>query len=103
MDNAIVLDDTRVLNPEGLQRPDEFVRHKVLDFIGDMGMAPLPLQGNFTVACSGHQFNNVFLHKLEQENALEELILADPEGVSNQPTVSHSSYTAPLAGGFALA
>lgn len=103
MDNAIVLDDTRVLNPDGLQRPDEFVRHKVLDFIGDMGMAPLPLQGNFTVACSGHQFNNVFLHKLEEENALEELVLADPESLSRQSPMSHSTYASPLAGGLALA
>jgi len=78
MENAIVLDNEKILNPDGLRYPDEFVRHKILDFIGDMAMARLPLQGNFTVACSGHQFNNLFLRKLEAEGALEEIVLEEP-------------------------
>lgn len=75
MDNAVVLDEQSVLNEGGLRYSDEFVRHKLLDFIGDMGMAPLPLQAAFTVSCSGHQFNNAFLRKLEDEGALEEVTL----------------------------
>ncbi len=75
LDNAVVLDDKNVLNTEGLRYPDEFVRHKLLDFIGDMAMASLPLEGAFTVSCSGHQFNNQFLRKLEAEDALVEVAL----------------------------
>lgn len=61
LDNAVVLDEHGVLNSEGLRHGDEFVRHKLLDFIGDMAMLPLPLQGRFTVSCSGHALNNEFL------------------------------------------
>lgn len=75
MDNAVVMDETRVLNPDGLRTPDEFVRHKLLDFIGDMGMAALPVEGAFTVACSGHALNNKFLRMLEAEGVLEEVTL----------------------------
>jgi len=68
LDNAVVLDEYGVLNDEGLRYKDEFVRHKILDFIGDMAVAPLPLFGHFTVSCSGHAFNNEFL-RLLMDNA----------------------------------
>lgn len=75
LDNAVVLNEHGVLNAEGLRSPDEFVRHKVLDFIGDMAMLSLPLQGEFQVFCSGHQLNNRFLRLLDEENALESVEL----------------------------
>ena len=68
--NAIVLDDNAVVNPEGLRYTDEFVRHKVLDFIGDMAMLSLPLMGRFEVFCSGHKLNNMLLRALESEGLL---------------------------------
>ena len=64
LDNAVVLDERGVLNKEGLRHDNEFVRHKLLDFIGDMAMLPLPLQGRFTVCCSGHALNNEFLRHI---------------------------------------
>lgn len=64
LDNAVVLDEYGVVNEGGLRYKDEFVRHKVLDFIGDMAVAPLPLLGHFKVSCSGHAFNNQFLREL---------------------------------------
>lgn len=64
LDNAVVLDERGVVNQEGLRYADEFVRHKLLDFIGDMAMLPLPLQGKFTVSRSGHSLNNEFLRHL---------------------------------------
>lgn len=64
LDNAVVLDALGVMNMEGLRCSDEFVRHKILDFIGDMAMLPLPLQGRFTVFCSGHSLNNEFLRHI---------------------------------------
>ncbi len=65
LDNAIVLDDYAVLNKDGLRFADEFVRHKVLDFIGDMAMFGPALEGHFIVHCSGHSLNNEFLRVLE--------------------------------------
>lgn len=69
LDNAVVLDDEKVLNPEGLRSSDEFVRHKMLDFVGDLAMFGMPLHGHFTVACSGHEHNNTFVRKLEENAA----------------------------------
>ena len=72
LDNVIVIDDNGVMNEGGLRFPDEFVRHKILDFIGDMAMLGKPMLGDFTVSCSGHAHNNAFLRQLSQlEGALE--------------------------------
>ncbi len=68
--NAIVLDEKTIINQQGLRYPDEFVRHKMLDFIGDIAMMSLPIHGYFEVYCSGHQLNNSFLHLAKKENAL---------------------------------
>jgi len=64
LDNAVVLDENAVLNPDGLRCPDEFVRHKILDFIGDMAMFPIPLTGRFRLHCAGHSLNNAFLRHI---------------------------------------
>ena len=82
LDNAVVLDEYGVVNDGGLRYQDEFVRHKVLDFIGDMAVAPLPLQGRFEVSCSGHAFNNEFLRLLTENAAtcLEARTLSAPAG-----------------------
>lgn len=70
LDNAVVLDENGVVNREGLRFSNEFVRHKLLDFVGDMAMLPLPLQGYFTVTCSGHSLNNDFLRYITANPAL---------------------------------
>lgn len=62
--NAVVLGDTGVINPEGLRFTDEMVRHKILDFLGDMAVAPYRLCGYFVVDRSGHEANNRFLRWL---------------------------------------
>jgi len=67
LDNAVVLDEYGVVNPEGLRFKDEFVRHKVLDFIGDMAVAPLPLLGSFEVRCAGHAMHNELLRLLTSQ------------------------------------
>ena len=53
-----------ILNEEGLRFKDEFVRHKILDFIGDITLYGAPLEGHFTVHCSGHALNNQFVRFL---------------------------------------
>jgi len=62
--NAIVLDDIKVINKEGLRYPDEFVRHKVLDAIGDLFLLGMPIIGHFVAYKSGHRLNNLLLKEL---------------------------------------
>ncbi len=64
LDNAVVLSGNRVLNKDGLRYPDEFVRHKALDCIGDLYLAGAPLLGRFIATRAGHAMNNRLLRKL---------------------------------------
>lgn len=64
LDNAIVVDGPHVLNPGGLRNPDEFVRHKLLDVIGDLALAGAPIQGRFVGHRMGHALNNKLLRTL---------------------------------------
>ncbi len=64
LDNAIVLDEHRILNNEELRYDDEFVRHKILDAIGDLYLAGHPIVGAYTAEKSGHALNNTLLRKL---------------------------------------
>ena len=64
LDNAIVMDEYRVLNPDGLRFEDEFVKHKVLDAIGDLYMSGYPIIGAFSGYKSGHALNNALLREL---------------------------------------
>ncbi len=64
LDNAIVLDEYRILNSDGLRYEDEFAKHKVLDAIGDLYMLGHPLLGAFTAYKSGHGLNNALLRAL---------------------------------------
>ncbi|MFQ3368100.1 MAG: UDP-3-O-[3-hydroxymyristoyl] N-acetylglucosamine deacetylase [Methylophilaceae bacterium] len=61
LDNAIVLDEYKILNDEGLRYSDEFVRHKILDAIGDLYMIGMPIIGKFVAYKSGHELNNKLL------------------------------------------
>ncbi len=64
LDNAVLVDGARVLNPAGLRMADEFVRHKLLDAVGDLALAGAPLAGRFVAHRSGHALNNRLLHAL---------------------------------------
>ncbi|TAN04385.1 MAG: UDP-3-O-acyl-N-acetylglucosamine deacetylase [Rhodanobacteraceae bacterium] len=80
MDNAIVLDDYRVLNEDGLRYEDEFVKHKILDAIGDLYLLGHSLIGAFFGHKSGHQLNNQLLRALiADKSAWEEVTFDDPE------------------------
>ncbi|MCK9490793.1 MAG: UDP-3-O-acyl-N-acetylglucosamine deacetylase [Sulfurimonas sp.] len=63
LENAVVLDDKKILNPEGLRFPDEFVRHKILDAIGDMSLIGMNFVGNYEAMAGSHDLN----HKLTLE------------------------------------
>jgi len=78
LDNAIVLDDYRILNEDGLRYEDEFVRHKILDAIGDLYLLGYSLIGEFTGYKSGHALNNLLLHTLLADaTAWEEVTFRD--------------------------
>ena len=78
LDNAIVLDDYRILNEDGLRYEDEFVRHKVLDAIGDLYLLGCSLIGEFSGCKSGHALNNRLLRTLlAQEDAWEMVTFTD--------------------------
>jgi UDP-3-O-[3-hydroxymyristoyl] N-acetylglucosamine deacetylase len=64
LQNAIVVDRGRVLNPEGLRRPDEFVRHKMLDAVGDLALAGAPIVGRYVAHRGGHEMTNRLLRAL---------------------------------------
>jgi UDP-3-O-[3-hydroxymyristoyl] N-acetylglucosamine deacetylase len=64
LENTIVVDGARVLNPELLARPDDFVRHKALDAIGDLALAGMPILGRYEGRCSGHALNNQLVRTL---------------------------------------
>ncbi|MBA3588735.1 UDP-3-O-acyl-N-acetylglucosamine deacetylase [Methylibium sp.] len=74
MDNAIVVDETRVLNSEGLRYADEFVKHKILDAIGDMYLAGKPLLAAYSAYKSGHALNNALLRKLLADPGAYEIV-----------------------------
>jgi UDP-3-O-[3-hydroxymyristoyl] N-acetylglucosamine deacetylase len=67
LDNAVVVDGPLVVNPGGLRRPDEFVRHKLLDVVGDLALAGLPISGRFRGARSGHALNNRLVRALLED------------------------------------
>lgn len=64
MDNAVVIDGDQIMNPEGLRRPDEFVRHKALDAIGDLYVLGAPVLGRFEGVLAGHGLNNALVRAL---------------------------------------
>ncbi len=78
LDNAIVVDDYRILNEDGLRYEDEFVKHKILDAIGDLYLLGSSLVGSFYGYKSGHALNNRLIKLLlQQTDAWEEIVFQD--------------------------
>ena len=79
MDNVIVVDDYRVLNSDGLRYDDEFVKHKMLDAIGDLHIAGKPLLASYVAYKSGHALNNKLLRKLLADASAYEVVTFEAE------------------------
>jgi UDP-3-O-[3-hydroxymyristoyl] N-acetylglucosamine deacetylase len=92
LENAIVMDEYRILNADGLRYEDEFVRHKILDAIGDLYLLGHPLIGAFSGYKSGHALNNALLRALlETEGAWEYVKFERPEDApAFLPWLSHA-------------
>lgn len=86
--NAILVDGDKVANPEGLRFEDEFVRHKILDAIGDLALAGLPVIGRFRGYRSGHALNNQVLRALFADDKAYELVELGSDLVL-EPPMSH--------------
>lgn len=86
LDNAVVVDKYRVLNDDGLRFSDEFVRHKILDFIGDLALVGRPIVGAFTAHKSGHRLNNLLFRKFLEDPQAWQLV-TPPMGQASQLAV----------------
>lgn len=76
LENAVVIDGDRVLNPEGLRRRDEFVRHKALDAVGDLYVLGAPILGRFEGVYAGHALNNLLCRALLDQPRAWRLVTA---------------------------
>jgi UDP-3-O-[3-hydroxymyristoyl] N-acetylglucosamine deacetylase len=79
LDNAIVMDDYKVLNSDGLRYDDEFAKHKILDAMGDLYLLGKPLLGHYRAFRSGHAMNNRLLRELLSRPDAYELVTFDDE------------------------
>ena len=77
-ENSVVFDETRVLNTEGLRYADECVRHKVLDVVGDLALAGLPLLGAYRSVRGGHKLNHAVLTALMADRNAWRVVEAEP-------------------------
>ncbi len=78
LDNAVVVGEDRILNEEGLRYADEFVRHKILDCIGDLYLAGGPIIGEVRASRSGHELNNALLRAVFDDDTAWTLVDAEP-------------------------
>jgi UDP-3-O-[3-hydroxymyristoyl] N-acetylglucosamine deacetylase len=83
LDNAIVVDEFSILNPEGLRFPDEFVRHKVLDAVGDVSLLGMPVIGCLTAYKSGHTLNHRLVMTVLEQRAAWAVVRARARDVAN--------------------
>jgi UDP-3-O-[3-hydroxymyristoyl] N-acetylglucosamine deacetylase len=90
MENAIVLDQSKVLNPEGLRFDDEFVRHKILDAIGDMALLEYTMVGEYDAIAGSHHLNHLLTKKLFESAENYEII--DLEEASSEAVVFEMAY-----------
>jgi UDP-3-O-[3-hydroxymyristoyl] N-acetylglucosamine deacetylase len=79
LENAIVVDDFSILNPEGLRYPDEFARHKVLDAVGDLALLGMQVVGALTAVKSGHALNQALVRKVLAEPAAYRVVRVSGE------------------------
>ncbi len=78
LENTIVVDGDAVMNPGALRRPDDFVRHKALDALGDLALAGHPIRGRYEASCAGHALNNQLVRALLDRPAAWRLTTAAP-------------------------
>jgi UDP-3-O-acyl-N-acetylglucosamine deacetylase len=78
LENTVAIGDDGIMNPEGLRYADEFVRHKLLDAVGDLSLAGLPLLGTYRSYCGGHRMNFSVLEALFSQRSNYAIVDAVP-------------------------
>jgi UDP-3-O-[3-hydroxymyristoyl] N-acetylglucosamine deacetylase len=84
LENTLVVADDRVLNPEGLRFPDEFIRHKVMDAVGDLALAGAPLLGAYRSICGGHKLNYAVLSALMSDPSAWTIVESEHSDIRGQ-------------------
>ena len=87
LDNTVVIGHDGVLNEDGLRFPDEFVRHKVLDCIGDFSLLGLPILGHVVARRSGHSFHHAFLERFFNNKEAWQTYIAGEEITRSTPSL----------------
>jgi len=98
LDNTVALEDERVVNPEGLRYENEFVRHKLLDAIGDLSLAGAPLIAYYRSYCGGHKLNHAVLEKLFADPSAYEIVTSEH---ARRPVRGHGQMARAAAAAFA--
>jgi UDP-3-O-[3-hydroxymyristoyl] N-acetylglucosamine deacetylase len=96
LENTLVVSDNRILNPEGTRFPDEFVRHKVLDAVGDLALAGGPLLGTYRSVRGGHKLNHAVLCALMSDASAWTWV----DGATHRPIRGHAEVAGRLAPAF---
>ncbi len=94
LENTVALDETRILNPEGLRYGDEFVRHKTLDAVGDLALAGAPILGAYRSYCGGHKMNVSVLEALFADETAYEFVEASRPRVAGRAPVQAAAAAA---------
>ncbi len=95
LDNAVVIDENRVLNEDGLRYRDEFVRHKILDFIGDLSVIGCPVIGHFVVNKSGHFLNHLMLREFQKARGHWKLLSFEQPEIEGRERVKLPAFWLP--------
>jgi UDP-3-O-[3-hydroxymyristoyl] N-acetylglucosamine deacetylase len=82
------LDDEKIINKNGLRMPNEFVKHKILDAIGDLFLLGMPIIGHFVAYKSGHKLNNILLKELMRKQDCWEIISCDSKEEEKHKLIS---------------
>ena len=97
LENAIVVDDERILNPEGLRFQDEFVRHKILDAIGDLSLIGYPILGHVRAFKAGHDVNHQLVQKVLENPENWQLLEFSEDDLEKSLQMAPQSFAADLA------
>jgi UDP-3-O-[3-hydroxymyristoyl] N-acetylglucosamine deacetylase len=97
LENAIVVDDEKILNPEGLRFQDEFVRHKILDAIGDLSLVGYPILGHVRAFKAGHDVNHQLVQKVLDNPENWQLLEFSEDDVEKSLQMSPQTFAADLA------
>lgn len=98
-ENSVVFDDDKLLNAEGLRYTDECARHKVLDAVGDLALAGLPILGAYKSVRGGHKLNNAVLCALMADRSAWKIVEADAAPVSARRSRATADVTSGMLGG----